>query len=275
MEHQILFISTNEPEKESLHTRFSWWKACHRNLSRAVIFLIPSIFVKDFQHKNKNLPTAYLDGLRGLFSFLVYFRHFLLPWEKDLDNGYGQLSDDKHANLSFVKLPIIRLANSGPTVMIFFIVSGFVTAHKPLKLTRRGDYNGLVQTLIPSVFRRAFRLFLPPIATTLFVAFAVYFGLYQTEYTRMPGSIPRHPERFDSLFLQLQDWSRFVLADLINPWSWTSPKSEYDTHLWTISIQFRASMIVFLVLIGLAKTRPRVRTGFLVLLWIYCMQQDR
>jgi hypothetical protein len=52
----------------------------------------------------------------------------------------------------------------------------------------------------------------------------------------MPGVISRHPERFDSILLQLKDWGRFVLADLTGSWSWKLPKSEHGTYLWTILI---------------------------------------
>lgn len=112
--------------------------------------------------------------------------------------------------------------------------------------------------------------------TTLIVALAVQLNLYNnTPYDAMPGTVPQHPDHFDSLFLQLKDWARFVLEDLTHPWSWKSPRSEYDTHLWTIPIQFRSSMIIFLALIGLARTRPQIRTTLLLILWLYSLQQHR
>jgi hypothetical protein len=35
-------------------------------------------------------PTVYADGLRVLFSFFVFIRHFLLPWKPSLDKGFAQ-----------------------------------------------------------------------------------------------------------------------------------------------------------------------------------------
>ncbi len=170
------------------------------------------------------------------------------------------------SNRSLAKLSLIRHLQSGPTFLIFFLVSGFVLAYKPTKLIRKGGCNTFIRAIVSSVFRRAIRLFLPPVITMFCVALTVHFILYKTSYEKMPGTLPRHPERFDSLLFQLKDWGRFVLVDLTHPWSWKSPKSEYDLHLWTIPIQFRASMIVFVVLIGLARTRSQIRTISLLIL---------
>jgi hypothetical protein len=46
----------------------------------------------------KVFPTLYLDGLRGIFSFVVFMRHYLLPWEKTLDYGYAQSSGGDDEN---------------------------------------------------------------------------------------------------------------------------------------------------------------------------------
>ncbi|KAF5534534.1 hypothetical protein FMEXI_11257 [Fusarium mexicanum] len=210
------------------------------------------------------------NGLRGLFSFLVFLRHFLLPWEEGLDTGFGQ-----NGNMSFMKLPIIRLIYGGPTVPIFFIVSGFVLAYKPLKLIHKKDYSALGLYTMSSVLRRPFRLFLPPLVSTFIVAIAVSAGFYSAPYQDMPGWVPRHPERLGSLWAQIWDWMRFVVVDLTHPWSWKSPMSEYDSHLWTIPIQFRASMIVYLTLLALARARVCVRGTALVFLSLYSLQQGR
>ncbi|KAG5812792.1 hypothetical protein H9Q74_004132 [Fusarium xylarioides] len=240
------------------------------------IFLLPSFISqgpapKDGpQARSSSSPTLYLDGLRGLFSFLVFLRHLLLPWEEGLDTGFGQ-----NGNTSLIKLPIIRLLYGGPTVPIFFIVSGFVLAYKPLKLIHKKDYNPLGLYTMSSVLRRPFRLFLPPLVSTFIVAIAVSAGLYTAPYQDMPGWVPRHPERLGSLWAQIGDWMRFVVVDLTHPWSWKSPMSEYDSHLWTIPIQFRASMIIYLTLFALARARVWVRGATLVFLCLYSLQQGR
>jgi peptidoglycan/LPS O-acetylase OafA/YrhL len=163
--------SEKEPRHSSLSlSRSPFWKRYYRHLWKAIIFVLPSFLVRGSSDLRKdqarNLPTVYLDGLRGLFSFLVYVRHFLLPWERNLDTGYAQQGSGSDYNRHLVKLPFIRLVYSGPTITIFFLVSGFVLAYKPLKLIRKGDYNALIKAMVSSIFRRALRLFLPPVTST-------------------------------------------------------------------------------------------------------------
>lgn len=245
------------------------------------LFLLPSFVLQVLNGKSTHQtqvpvpPTIYLDGLRGIFSFFVFVRHFLLPWDEGLDNGYAQRDIEPNIGMNLFKLPFVRLLYSAPTVPVFFIVSGFVLAYKPLKLIRKRDYKTLGKGLMSSVFRRLLRLFIPPIFTTILVAIGVSLGLWNSPYDSMPGMAPRHPKQFEDIFQQLQDWLRFVLNDLTNPWNWKTPKSEYDSHLWTIPIQFRSSMVVFLTLMGLARLKPVVRGGIILGLWLYSLQQGR
>ena len=245
------------------------------------LFLLPSFVRKtpksapSSQDIRRVFLTVYLDGLRGLFSFFVFVRHFLLPWEPWLDKGFAQTDIEAPTKMDLWRLPVVRLVYAGPSVPIFFIISGFVLAYKPLKLIRCGDLDTMGRGIISSIFRRPLRLFVPPLVTTFFVAVAVGTGRWTSPYDAMPGWEPRHPERLESVLAQLSDWTRFALADLTHSWSWRSPQSEYDSHLWTIPIQFRASMIVFLTLMGLARANPLARGTILVALWLYSLLQDR
>lgn len=277
VEKQVLLDDSEEQSSK----RSPLWPKLRGYLWSLLLFLIPSYFRKSGRNTSDGgagrlLATAYLDGMRGLFSVEVFFRHFLLPWEPHLDTGFAQYWDqDTRRSFNILKLPVIRLLYAGPAVAVFFVVSGFVLSRKPLKLIRKGDHHGLIQSLMPSVFRRSLRLFLPPLFTSFCVAIAVQLGLNRSPYDQMPAYIPRHPERLSSLSLQLKDWWGFVVDDLTQPWSWKSPASMYDTHLWTISIQFRASLIIFISLVGLGKIRKQLRGAFVFVLWAYCLQQDR
>lgn len=252
-----------------------------RYLGAACIPLLPSFFahgrLDTAMEKSKVFSTSYLDGIRGLFSFLVYIRHFLLPWVTELDTGYAQAGEDGETDSrkNLMKLPFLRLVYAGPTVPIFFVVSGFVLTYKPLKLMRGAHHDILFKGLATSVFRRAPRLFLPPMITTLIVAISVQLGFWSAPYDSMPAVVARHPVQFDSLRLQLLDWIRFLFEDLSHPWSWKSPKSEYDSHLWTIPIQFRASMMMYLVLLGLARVHNAVRQAVVAAFWVYTLAEHR
>ncbi|KAJ3483547.1 hypothetical protein NLG97_g6772 [Lecanicillium saksenae] len=220
------------------------------------------------------MGTRYLDGLRGVFSFIVFVRHFLVPWEPTIDTGFsgkGNLTPD----MSVLKLPFVRILYSGPTVPVFFVVSGFLLAHKPLRLAHNGEMENFLNSISSSIFRRALRLFLPPAISTFLVALAVRFGAYNAPYGAMPGQVPQHPERFDSFTFQMTDWIRFVVYELTQLWNWEIYDFKYDTHLYTVPIQFRSSIIIFVLLTGLARVTARLRMVILVFIWLFLQQQRR
>lgn len=211
--------------------------------------------------------VSFVDGLRGYASFIVFVSHFLEPFEPAKRFGYGFGED----NNSFLQLPIIRLLYSGvPMVAIFFIISGYALSYKPLLVIQHDGQ--LSDTLASAIFRRGIRLFLPTIASTFLVMVTVRLRLQDSlDYSALPGVIEPRPRRFASAREQFTDWSRFVVAELTNPWDWRIGDYAYDSHLWTIPIEFRASLILFLVLACTAKIRRVYRLAISTALWAHCM----
>ncbi|EGP85706.1 putative acyltransferase, partial [Zymoseptoria tritici IPO323] len=200
--------------------------------------------------------TAYLDGMRGLVALLVFVRHFSLPWQPHLDYGYGQYGSYH----GLLRLPFLRILFAGPWVPMMFVVSGYVLSAKPLKLARNEAWQGLFLSMASSTFRRAIRLFLPPVVSTCAVMLIVHLGGFSFDYELMPGRNPEHPAALDSVGAQLGDWCHFVLYELTNPWDWHQRQlMAYGPHLWTIPIAFQGTLVVFLACLGLARTRPRMR----------------
>ncbi|WPG97471.1 acyltransferase 3 [Acrodontium crateriforme] len=211
--------------------------------------------------QRKMRPTAYLDGIRGLVSLLVFLRHFALPWQVHLDYGYGH----QNAYHDILRLPFLRLLFSGPLVPLFFVVSGYVLSAKTLKLGRQSAWEQLFLSLASSTFRRAFRLFLPPLFSTIVVMLLAYSGCFSFDYDIMPGREPVHPVALESLGLQMVQWLKFSFGELTNPWSWSRRNMLYGPHLWTIPVSFQGSLVVFLTCLGLARTKTYLRSGFLVI----------
>ncbi|GJC78343.1 hypothetical protein ColLi_01181 [Colletotrichum liriopes] len=196
-------------------------------------------------------PTAYLDGLRGVAAFIVYVFHFSYLWFPQLRSGYG-VSDD---NKLFWQLPIIRVLHSGrSSVTVFFVISGFVLTIKTLNMIHQRKYDQVLSALAGSSFRRPFRLYLPIIVSTFIIALVVYTG----EYMRDPSGagVPPRGNTFDE---QLQHWF-WSTIDLMNPFRHIINRenmkgSEYDGHLWTIPVEFKGSLLVFLLLLIFARAR--------------------
>ncbi|KAF7539833.1 hypothetical protein G7054_g1868 [Neopestalotiopsis clavispora] len=204
--------------------------------------------------------TAYLDGLRGIVALLVFIRHFTLPWQLDLDYGYGYEGYN-----GFLRLPFLRLLFSGPLTPVFFIVSGYVLSAKSLKLSRQKAWEPLVLALAGSAFRRALRLFLAPMVSTFSVMVLAYFGLFSFPYGDMPGRQPTHPIALGAFWAQLKHWGIFVTNELTNPWRWDIPRLDYGPHLWTIPVSFKGSLSVFLSCLVLIRTKGITRLVLMVL----------
>ncbi len=139
----------------------------------------------------------------------------------------------------FLQLPIVRLLFSGTgPVSSFFIIAGFALAYKPLALSRKGRWLDIFSTLASSTFCRGIRLYLPAITAIFCNLITFCFGWWQVK--------DEFPARQPTLSLQILDW----LQDLymMNIWSWTECYPRYSFQLWTISIEVRASMVIFLTL---------------------------
>lgn len=207
-------------------------------------------------------PTSYLDGLRGVASFIVFMGHYTeenIGWWTE---PYGLYEDG--APSSPIQLPFIRVLYSArPMVHIFFIISGFVLTYKPLKQIHSQQYSALVSTLSSSVFRRAVRLFLPSFITLLIMSLAVYYEF----------SEPRYGFPLWSLTAQLGNWYETCWQLLQSSWGWddsSSPLPRYNPALWTIPVEFAQSMLLFIVILGLSHVRINMRLLILTCIMSFC-----
>ncbi|KAI0974022.1 acyltransferase family-domain-containing protein [Xylaria arbuscula] len=237
-------------------------------------------------------PTAYLDGMRGLAAFFVFFCHYFYT-AFFIAEGYGFLprpppdSDvpppTKSTFTSLWRLPFIRLLYSGPSmVCVFFVISGYALSLRPLQLARKRNSEAFARTTSSLVFRRFFRLYLPPLISTLCVAFLLRWGAYEgtrefildRRFTR--NIIEHHPKRLGSLSAQLTSWAHEMWS-FVHIWSWANHagSTQYDVHLWTIPLEFRCSMVLFLVLIGTARLRDNIRLVTVGFLSWFVMRNDR
>jgi peptidoglycan/LPS O-acetylase OafA/YrhL len=219
--------------------------------------------VRPLSSKQQKLhPTSYLDGLRGVASFIVFIGHYTeenIGW---FTEPYGLYEDG--APSSPLQLPWIRVLYSArPMVHIFFIISGYVLAYKPLKQIHSQQFSALVGTLSSSVFRRALRLFLPSIVTLFIMALAVHSGL----------SDDRNADQYFQFSSQIQHWL-YTCWDLLSA-SWeindlSYPQPMYNPALWTIPVEFAQSLLLFTVLIGLSRCVSHIRLLLLAGIMAFC-----
>ncbi|KAK4131321.1 acyltransferase-like protein [Trichocladium antarcticum] len=254
-------------------------------LRRIGIFLLPSFVQARLSHGPRCRassaqpgPTAYLDGMRGLAALVVFFCHFSYTCFI-IAPGWGFEDGNRH----FLTLPFIRLVYSGPPmVCVFFVVSGYALSLKPLQLARSGRFDAFAATMSSVTFRRIFRLFLPIAASTLLIVALVRLGLY--EWTRdfanddhyLRNVQELHYERKATTAEQLWDWAG-SLCGLIHVWDWElfGGSTPIDLHLWTIPVEFRCSMMLFLTLMGTARLKTALRLAVVALLVVFCYAWSR
>ncbi|KAH8886592.1 hypothetical protein GQ53DRAFT_875226 [Thozetella sp. PMI_491] len=204
-------------------------------------------------------PTAYLDGLRGVAAFTVYVFHFSYLWYPMLRSGYGAPGADN----MFWQMTIIRVLHSGrASLNVFFIISGYVLSIKTIRTVYQGKKDSVLGTLSGMAFRRPFRLYLPILAATAIMAVMRHLGAYTPDPTGggPPPLLPTVMEQFQSWF-----WS---MMDIMNPFR-LIPQfrvnmhgNDYDGHLWTIPVEFKGSLTIFVLLLMLCLAKKWVRMLF-------------
>lgn len=227
-------------------------------------------------------PTSHLNGVRGLAAFFVCVYH--LSYVIYPSAAYGQLSPtgDTSRNHYLIQLPILNLFYMGhPWVAVFYVVSGYSLSLKPLKQARAADWNGLHSTLSSAAFRRGFRLFLPVLVSTFLVMLAIDLGLY--EITRSYAESDEFLRNWREMHLarvgwgpQLIDWyKRFCKVIWVWDFDIYGGSNEYDYHLWTIAVEYRCSLVLFLCQLALLRLRFASRVGGFVGVAWFALQWAR
>ncbi|MCJ1226720.1 hypothetical protein MMC12_003373 [Toensbergia leucococca] len=226
-------------------------------IGHLAILLLPSFIHCHFQPNDSTFSekkklaakrsTDYLNGIRGVASLVVFIFHYTSEVHPEVvNNGYGQGD-----NWSLLQLPIIRIFFGGAAmVSVFFVVSGYVLSHRCLTLIRSRSYSDLVSTLTSLTFRRAMRLFIPSFTSSFLAYLFVVFG-----FLKPPTS------NYQATFLtDTTSYIHYLDDFLFNVWTWKIDyHGYYNAHLWTIVVEYRCSMVLFLMILGLARCRTMIR----------------
>ncbi|KAI1105650.1 acyltransferase family-domain-containing protein [Jackrogersella minutella] len=205
--------------------------------------------------------TEYLDGVRGVASLIVFILHWTHIPYPSVNSGWGYKD-----HRSFWLLPFIRIIYSGAAmVSVFFVVSGFVLSHRFVQRMHRRDGTELLAGLTSLTFRRAIRLFLPAFASSTMAFICACLGI-----VNVPKKVDGKPFVHSlSSYLEYLDMES-------NPWDWTADFSGfYNPQLWSIAVEFRGSMVVFILVVGLAKTRTSIRLATEGLIMAHCFGHRR
>jgi UDP-sugar transporter A1/2/3 len=223
-------------------------------LKAVLFFFVPSFIPTTGNASTKTYkephPTAWLDGVRGVAALCVVFHHSLLGTHGYLFDGWKGPSD------SILKLPWIRFFISGhPQVAIFFVVSGFSLSYGLMKRIHAKDFSGFNSSLASSVIRRPFRLFLPCLFNTFLIMLIVNSDIDEGHFG--VGRWPLFPNQF---MHWVYDFVAFTdPVHPINLMDWTRIGAIYNGVTWTIPVEFRGSMVVYVSILACSRLRPKVR----------------
>ena len=131
-----------------------------------------------FLHRNSQLIH---QGIRGLASLIVVVAH-----------GYEAFGWPKHSfdRPYIFQIPFTRLILDGGylAVCIFFLLSGYLCAIKPLRLLRAGNPDEARRAIASGALRRLVRLGIPATLATTFSWFLTQIGAF-TVSTSQPGDV--------------------------------------------------------------------------------------
>lgn len=155
--------------------------------------------------------------------------------------------------------PGFTLLDSGNgAVDVFFVISGYVLSYRLLKLARTQQAAPLLDAVVSSVFRRYLRLYGSAAVASFFAMTLIGLG--------WSGDTGTGARRMGSLGPQLWDWGKDMLhyCNLFEnnmPGFWYPEvfSSRYLDPLWTLPVEFRASMVVFAFCTATSKLSSRSR----------------
>ncbi|ETN44305.1 uncharacterized protein HMPREF1541_10485 [Cyphellophora europaea CBS 101466] len=220
--------------------------------------------------KRPTNSLAALDGLRGLACLCVLNQHYSQIYS-DRNFLYGWLAQPTDVYLP--EFPFVKVLWSGSAqVFTFFVLSGYVLSIKPLR-QMRSQSPEIQKTLTSSIFRRGMRLFIPSCAILVVVAIIAQAGIYIPAQEALSQGLVAAPENVvlpkPAFIDMLHDlWGDF--RGLTNMWSWSTYAPTLNQHLWTIGIEFRASMLLYLMQAGTCRLKAWIRILIGLCILFYC-----
>lgn len=192
------------------------------------------------------------QGLRGIAAVLVATSHICLSFFENVAYNPRE-GEDKRG--SIFHLPILRLPSTGaPWLAMFFLLTGYVNAYKPIKQARNNEASAAFAGLASSTFRRPWRLFLPTTIMTLISWCMMRLGFYTSARRCASGWITdTTPPYIPDIWASIIDLFQNLLS------TWHTGVNNYDKNQWCIKLFLAGSIMLYITLLGTVKCAPKYR----------------
>lgn len=216
-------------------------------------------------HRWNEDREQHLDGLRGIAACIVVLFHltagevsrpFYSYWEQPNEERY------------LIQLPPFRIWIAGQAmVQLFFVVSGYSLARSVRRYIRKSSAH---RYICAAIARRFLRLYIPVVVISMLSHCIWYFGLYSWGVLTptCPDAIPlSSPWPHIKCFLSYT----FNVLNFMEPDVVREPdRRGLNIAFWTIPLEFRGSVAVYLTLLALEKIRTKARAVAVGILCIFC-----
>lgn len=269
------------PTLRSLMLALPPWLRRQSSALGILVGILPSFVADHINHKPRKASSdtkiSALDGLRGLCCLMVLHMHWAFAVTDSNEGGSAAVNTD-----FLFHRPFFYLLWAGTShVYIFFVMSGYVLSVKCLNMIHQGL--SIHKVITSAVFRRAIRIFLPPLVLLFIYLLAIrahvfdrgiqvfnenrWYGEQQVRYFESP---PQYLPDFSAQFWDVLGAAQKLL-DPATHFGNLPEYGNYDTHLWTMPVEFYCSMTLFVVLLATCqlKTRYRVSLHGALVLWCW------
>ncbi|KAI9771605.1 MAG: hypothetical protein M1840_001820 [Geoglossum simile] len=206
--------------------------------------------------------VKWVDGLRGIAAVFVATSHLARGFWPDLVLPPTRLAGNAPLFLYF---PIIRLPGQGSAwLSIFFVISAYVNALKPIRQARAGNKSDAITTLATGSYRRTARFLLPSGFAMVFGWVLCELGLFSVAKVSEPGWLEDTTHAQDeSLWGALRALKDSAMA------LWLRGEYPFEPSYWALFFLLKGSFIMFTVLLATICTRSRYRMLIMVLTYLF------
>lgn len=187
--------------------------------------------------------------------------------------NYLSPADAVDATPHLFQLPFFRIHSSGPLMIsIFFILSGYVCAIKPIRLSTAGQPDESRRVIASSAFRRCLRIGLPATFVTIFAWALAQMGTFTlAPVVELEGMWLERttPKRIPGFFASIKELITqcvclLVVSANVQFNTWALSDNTYEANLWSLGWEMRGAMLVYLILTISVNCTPPCRRFILV-----------